>query len=261
MNKERREVEIRKSERTVQLNNLMKKMSKDGGKMPFRVRTCERYIQQIDDLQPRNDDADERYQKIVQMKKEAKKTQHKYEEMEKDIEEEFPFIRALKVGTNDEEQKYALGAALNNVHREYIDASNKYCDEIELVTKERSEVRTKKSEILDIWCNLKKDVGMTPSELQLRTCDVLYEKLKDLEQRDEDAEEKYKKTIQMNKEADEKKQKYKEIEKELKDLEKTIQTNEEVNKKRQKYKEIKKEKRKEHAKYLAPLVQQPTENV
>ena len=35
LNKERREVEIRKTDRRVQLNNLMKKMSKDGGKGPF----------------------------------------------------------------------------------------------------------------------------------------------------------------------------------------------------------------------------------
>ena len=64
----------------------MKKMLKDGGKTPFRVRTCERYTRQIDDLQRRNDDADKRYQKTIQIKKEAEKTQHEYEEMEKDIE-------------------------------------------------------------------------------------------------------------------------------------------------------------------------------
>ena len=182
------------------------------------------------------------------------KKQHEYKEMEKDIEEEEPFIRALKVGTNNKERQKALNAVLMDVHREYIGALNKYYDEMEWVEKERREVTIQRSEKSDMLRNLVKktvkDGSTTPSQLRTgpRTYVFYKKQIKDLDQRSEGVEERYQKTIQMGKEVEEKKQKYKEMENEMKkEMEKVLP--------------LQTIKVKENANCLIPLVQQPTENV
>ena len=60
-------------------------------------RTFDRYLRQIKDLQQRRTVVEERAQKIFQMKKEAKKKEQDKDEIKTEMEEEFPYVRGIKV--------------------------------------------------------------------------------------------------------------------------------------------------------------------